>query len=186
MNEPEQKPKNTPLQAGSGCVGVGVAALFLTLCFAAIGAISGKSNPWIPLTAVGIASTAIGLIAGIPLVRRGREVNRLLQGDGEIASWHYTEYDEEKKPSQVPVVIGEKGIYVDGNYIYWSPKCKLVGLDWDDGVERKMILTYARIGPRNQGAHVGKQTMILPVPHDQIEEAEKGESYLRTLLPRED
>lgn len=141
-DESETRPKNAPLQAGSGCVGVGVGALFLTLCFAAVAAFSRKFDPWIPLAAMGAALTAIGLIAGIPLVRRGKEVARLLRGEGRVAAWTYPDFDDEQSPVQIPVAIGEAGIYVDGNYVYWTPKCQLAKIEWqEDGPTPKLIVT---------------------------------------------
>ena len=177
-NQPIQLPVNTTKRLGIGFIAAG---LLLLISSAAVFSIGILLEAELIYVAIGATLCGLGLLAffpGIGLFLQGREVDRILSGEDQIANWGYHIVHNGRREDGY-IFIGKRGLYINGLHIKWSKKYLLEEVDTLGEEPKRLIFTY--IIKRNNSdltstAAVRKRTSV-PVPTDKLEDAERVVNY---------
>ena len=93
----------------------------------------------------------------------------MLSGEDLIANWNYL-VDENGNRKKGYVYIGTKGFYKDGLYVFWSNKCVLQDVIFQQGTPATITFLYLRIGSYKSGTIGASQhNSSVPIPPDKYE-----------------
>ena len=184
MNKPQiQTPKNTTKRTGIGCSAIGFLSFITAVCIFIAGLIFRLEHTYIAIGMTLLAFGIISLIGGIGLFFKGRQVDKMLSGEDLIARWNYL-VDENGKRKTGYVYIGTKGFYKDGLYIFWSNKCVLQDVVFQQGTPATITFRYLRIGSYKTGSMQSQNNSPVPVPSDKYEEAMQVVKYYKNRLQK--
>ena len=165
---------------------IGLLFLFLAICIIFAVFILGLGSTYI---AIGATLSALGIIAilpGIGLFFKGRQVDKMLSGEDLIASWNYS-VDENGKRKTGYVYIGTKGFFKDGFYVWWSNKCVLQDILFEEGNPAILTFHYVRYARHfdietGGGGGALKNNFPVPVPPDKKHDAMRAIQYYKQKL----
>lgn len=187
MENESAKPANSPKKAGIGCFSIGLILIFASVSFLILRfTFSVSSNAFIVIPAVLAPIALLGLAAGIGMYLKGREIDRLLSGEGLIASWSFPD-DEKTNRKAGYVYIGIKGLYRDGVYLNWNRGFQLEKVTFEDGDPAYITFQHVRGRKRatgvdySYGGPLRHRTKIVVPPHNREDALRVVERYTTFL-----